>query len=93
VVFYALSLAAAGGMLLVLTVVARRPALLAPGSKRGFTWHLIIRSLAAPIVFVTSALIALHDPALARSSWLLVLVVVPLAEWLGRVMERRIDGA
>lgn len=93
VIFYALSLALAGAMLMVLTVVSRRAAVVAPGSTQGFTWRLVIRSLAAPLVFAVSALIALHDPVLAMWFWLSALVVVPLAEWLGRVTERRMDNS
>jgi len=54
VIFYSLSLAVAGVMLLVLTLVAQRSAVMAEGSTRGFAWRLIIRSLGAPLVFVMS---------------------------------------
>lgn len=92
VIFYALSLALAGAMLTVLTFVARRPALVVAGFTRGFTWHLIVRSLGTPLVFGTSALIALHYNSIAMAFWLLVLVMAPLTERIGRVVERRIDG-
>ncbi len=93
VIFYALSVATVGGLLVLLTLVARRPALMAPGATRGGTWRMVCRSLGAPLVFIaTSVIAARYDPGLAMRCWLALVVVVPLAERIGRVFERRIDG-
>ena len=55
VVFYAISVAAVGLLLCVLTLVARRPRLLRAGETRGGTARFLIRSLAPPIYFLATA--------------------------------------
>ena len=92
VVFYALSVALVGLLQVMLTLVARRTALLAEGATRGGTWALVIRSLGAPLMFVATAIVAVHAPQLAMRLWLLLLIVLPLGVRLGTLVGRRIDA-
>jgi uncharacterized membrane protein len=91
VTFYALSLAFTGLAMVVLTLFARRTALLRPGETRGGTAHAIAASIGPPLVFLISAVAATDH--FHRALWLFVLLfpVSWLGEWIGRVLERRID--
>jgi uncharacterized membrane protein len=91
VIFYILSLAFVGLLMVALVLVARRPALMRPGQSRGGTARLAINTFAAPLVFVSAAGVAAFSPRLAL--WLLLLLI-PLGwacERVGVVVERRID--
>ena len=93
VIFYTLSLAAVGSLLIFLALVARRPALMRPGETRGGTVQLVASVAAAPVVFLASAVVATLHPR--QALWLL-LAVIP-ASWaadrLGRAWGRRLDAA
>jgi len=91
VAFYALSVASVGLLLVMLTLVARRPALMRPGETRGRTLRFVTRSLGAPLVFVISAVVAIWRPNLAALSWLAVWPAVRVAGLLGRAVEKRVD--
>ncbi len=93
VVFYALSVASVGLLLVMLTLIARRPALMREGETRGRTLGLVIRSLAAPLVFIASALVAIWRPHLAALLWLAVWPAVRLGAISGRAVQRRIERA
>jgi uncharacterized membrane protein len=91
VIFYALSVASVGLLLVMLTLVARRPALMRPGETRGRTLRLVIRSLAAPSVFVVSAAVALWRPNTAALLWLAVWPAVRIAGLIGWAVQSRVD--
>jgi uncharacterized membrane protein len=93
VVFYLLSLAAVGLLLIMLALVARRPALLRPGETRGGTANMVAAMAAGPVVFIAAAGAAPYDPHLAL--WLLFLMfpVSWIMDRLGRALQRRIDAA
>ncbi len=93
VVAYALSVAAAGLLLVVLVLVARRPGLMRPGETRGGTARWVIRSLAAPLVFIATTLVAGRNATLAMLLWMAVAPTVPIFDQIGRMAQRRIDGA
>jgi uncharacterized membrane protein len=93
VVFYALSVASVGFLLVILTLVARRPALMREGETHGRTLGLVIRSLSAPMVFIASTLVAIWRPNLAALLWLAVWPAVRLGATSGRAVQRRVDGA
>jgi hypothetical protein len=80
-------------MMVVLMLVARRPALLAPGQTRGGTWDEVVNAAAAPLVFALTTLGGLFDAH--HALWLLLLLfpLSPAAARLGRALRRRIDGA
>lgn len=92
VVLYTLSLAAIGILLLLLALVARRPALLQPGETQGGTAKIIADLTAGPVVFIATAGVALYDSH--RALWLLLLLI-PVS-WIfdrvGRLLQRRIDA-
>ena len=92
VMFYALSVAGVGLLLFTLILVARRPALCAQGATRGGTWAMAIRSLGAPLLFMTTAAVAAANPSLATRLWWLLLIVLPLSTRLGAAIGRRIDA-
>ena len=92
VVFYALSVAMVGLLLVMLTFVARRGPLRAEGATRGGTWAMVIRSLGAPLMFVATAVVAVHRPQLAMRLWLTLFIVLPLSGRLGTIVGRRIDA-
>jgi uncharacterized membrane protein len=93
VVFYALSVASVGLLLVMLTLVARRPALMRAGETRGRTLGLVMRSLSAPLVFIASAIVAIWRPNLAALLWLAVWPAVRLGAMSGRAMQRRLERA
>ena len=93
VVFYALSVSAVGLMLVVLALTARRSSLMRPGETRGGTARWVIRSLAAPLVFLATTLVAPSNPTLAMLLWIGVAPAVPLFDRVGIMAQRRIDGA
>jgi uncharacterized membrane protein len=93
VILYTLSVAAVGLLMMLLAMVARRPALLRPGETRGGTVGMLTSMAVGPLVFIASAALALRDPR--RALWLL-LSLVPLGwvfDRLGRALQRRIDGS
>lgn len=92
VVFYTLSLAAVGLLLIALALVARRPALLRPGETRGGTANMVAAMAAGPVVFTATAAFALYQPH--QALWLLLLLfpVSWALDHLGKVLQRRIDG-
>jgi len=93
VIFYTLSLAAVGLLMIALALVARRPALMRPGQTRGGTVQLVCSMTPAPATFLLSAAVAIDRPRTAL--WLLLLLIP--ASWacdrLGGALQRRIDGA
>jgi uncharacterized membrane protein len=91
VVFYALSVATVGLLLVMLTLVARRPALMRSDETRGRTLRFVTRSLASPSVFVISSVVAIWRPNLATLLWLAVWPAVRIAAVLGRAVQRRVD--
>jgi len=91
VAFYALSVAFVGLLLVLLTLVARRPALMRAGESRGRTLRSVIRSLAAPLVFMASAVVAIWQPHLAALLWLAVWPAVRIGTLAGRAVQRRVD--
>jgi uncharacterized membrane protein len=72
VIFYALSVAAVGLLLVGLTLTARRPALTRPGEIRAETHFMIVRSLVAPMIFLVSAGVAIRSPHAATYMWILI---------------------
>jgi uncharacterized membrane protein len=92
VVFYALSVAAVGLTGVVLCFVARRPALLRPGETRGGTVRFALRALPSPLIFIASTAMAWPAPRLTPFLWILIWPASLGAEWLGRRLQRRIDG-
>jgi uncharacterized membrane protein len=92
VVFYALSVAAVGLLMIVLALIARRPALLAAGETRGGTLRIVTAMAGAPLVFLASAAVALRDARWAL--WLLVTLIPigPACDRLGLWLQSRIDG-
>jgi uncharacterized membrane protein len=93
VAFYALSVASVGLLLVMLALVARRPALMRPGETRGRTLRFVIRSTAAPLVFVISAVVAFWRPNVAAILWLAVWPAVRIGAVIGRAVQRRVDRA
>jgi uncharacterized membrane protein len=90
--FYALSMAAVGALMALLTLAARRPGLMRPGETHGGTARLVVGSLASPLVFVLTAAVAAVHPGKAM---LLILLLVPMGwvtDWLGGRLARRIDA-
>lgn len=92
VIFYCVSVAAVGLTMIAVTLAARRPALWRPSETRGGTVKIVAGLAAAPLVFAASAVVAVRSPRLAL--WLLFLLIPVgwLADALGRVLQRRIDG-
>jgi uncharacterized membrane protein len=91
VAFYALSVASVGLLLVMLTVVARRPSLMRFGETRGRTMRFVTRSLSAPSVFIISAIVAVWQPHLAALLWLAIWPAVRIGAFAGRAVQRRID--
>jgi uncharacterized membrane protein len=92
VIFYTVSVAIVGVLMVLLALVARRPALLRPGETRGGTVRIVVRMAGSPIVFIVAAAVAVSHPHLAL--WLL-LSMIPLGwilEPVGRALERRVDA-
>jgi uncharacterized membrane protein len=93
VIFYALSLALVGFLLLVLVLVVRREGLLKPDQTRGDTARRVIVGAASPLVFCFTAAAAafLQHGAL----WLLALLfpVRRALSIVGDRVARRVDGA
>ncbi len=90
---YALTVAAVGFLLMLLTVVARRAALLRPGETRGETARAVLRSLGAPLMFLATSFVAASDPRLAMRLWWLLIPVMRLGALAGRWAKRRLDAA
>jgi len=93
VVFYVLSVAMVGVLMMLLTLAARRPVLLKPGETRGGTANILVGTAASPLVFAAAAGVALYSP---RNALFLLLLLIPagwLAGWIGRALQRRIDAA
>ena len=93
VVLYALSVSAVGVLLIALACVARRPKLMRLGETRGGTWHFVIRSLAAPSIFLSSAAVAYAKPSAAAFLWLLIYPAILISERIARWVQHRVDGA
>ncbi len=93
VAFYALSLATVGFAMVALTLVARRPKLLAAGETHGGTAARVVNAAASPAVFLVTASAALLD---AEHALALILLLAP-ASWvagrLGERLRRRLDHA
>jgi hypothetical protein len=75
VIFYTLSMAAVGLLLITLALVARRPALTRPGETRGGTVKVIVGMTGSPIVFIASACVAIDYPQHALYVLILLLPV------------------
>jgi uncharacterized membrane protein len=92
VMFYAISVATVGLLMMLLAVAARRPALLRPGETRGGTARILAGMAAAPTVFIVAACLAGYNP---RAALFLLLALIPagwLSDRLGRILQRRIDS-
>ncbi len=89
VIFYALSAAAVGGLLLLLTLAARRPALMRPEETRQGTIVYGCVTLAPPLIFVISAFVAYRHPMPGILMWWLVGPAVMLARWISRRLVYR----
>jgi uncharacterized membrane protein len=92
VVFYDLSLAAVGVLLIVLTLVARRAPLMREGATAGGTAMILCGTAAVPITFGLCAFVAIDRPRLALY---LIAGLIPIS-WIcglvGRQLQRAIDG-
>ena len=90
VIFYTLSVAMVGLLMMALTVVGMRPAL-RPWTTRGRRARVLLNTAEAPLVFIVCSGLALRDPHLAL--WA-ILGLIPLG-WagapLGRWLEARVD--
>jgi uncharacterized membrane protein len=90
VIFYTLSVAMVGVLMMALTVVATRPAL-RPWTTQGRRARVLLNTAEAPLVFIFCAGLALYDSHLAL--WA-ILILIPLG-WafapLGRWLEAAID--
>jgi uncharacterized membrane protein len=91
VAFYALSVASVGLLLAMLGLIARRPALMRPGETRGRTLRFFTRSIAAPSVFVISAVVAIWRPHVAALLWLAVWPAVRIGTLVGGAIQKRVD--
>ena len=91
--FYGLSLTAVGVLMLLLTWIARRPALREPGETLGGTLHRLAHTGAATLIFILTAAAAQVWPKLALLTLLLLFPVGPLADRLGRRLEAKLDAA
>ena len=92
VIFYTLSVAAVGLLMVALGVAARRPALLRPGETRGGTIQAIASMSASPAVFLASAGVALFDARLALWFLLSLIPVSWAVDRLGRAWRQRVDA-
>ncbi len=88
---YALSVAAIGLLLMLLTFTARRPHLMRPGETRGGTARDLIREATPPAVFLGSCLIAPAHPVAASLSWMLIMPGLWITSRLGCWAAARID--
>ena len=88
VTFYAASVASVGLLLTLLTVVARRPHLLAPDEPEIGALSAVVYPLGAPIVFLVSMFVAQSQPHLATRLWWLVAPAVYLANWIGHRLRK-----
>jgi uncharacterized membrane protein len=89
--FYALSIAAVGLQLALLTAVARRPNLVMPGETFGGTVNGVIVTLATPLVFLISAIFAGEHRVLTMRLWWLVIPALIAASRIGDQVQRLID--
>jgi uncharacterized membrane protein len=71
--FYACSVGAVGVLLILLTLVARRRGLLAPGQRAGETARLVIYAVSAPTIFFISTAWAGKAPFMAMQLWWLII--------------------
>jgi uncharacterized membrane protein len=92
VIFYTLSMAAVGLLLITLALVARRPALTRPGETRGGTVKVIVGMTGSPIVFIASACVAIDYPQHALYVLILLLPVGWASDRLGLALQRKIDA-
>jgi uncharacterized membrane protein len=88
VTFYAVSVAAVGVLTIILTLVARRPALLTLDEAKRPIWAILAPSIGAPVVFLISAAVAQSQPRLAMRLWWLVAPAVWGGRWLGGAISR-----
>ena len=92
-VFYAVSVAAMCGLQLVLVLAARRRGLMLPGETNGGTARLLLRSSAAPVVFLLSVVAVLGFGAVvAYPFWILAPFAARLADAAGARLARHIDS-
>jgi uncharacterized membrane protein len=92
-IFYALSTALVGVLLLLLTWVARRPRLMRPGETPGGTYRLILLGVPAPAIFLGSIGIAQRWPTWTLISWCIIWPLATVVDVFARKLERRTDGA
>ena len=91
--FYGLSLAAVGVLMMLLTWIARRPALLRPGETFGGTIRRLTNTGVVTLVFALTALVGQAWPNIAMLTLLLLFPASWAADRLGHRLEARIDGA
>lgn len=89
--FYGLSLALVGLMMMYLTWQVRKPALLLPGQTFGGTVRRLVNMGGVTLVFLLTAAVALAWPDRALLVLLLLFVVGPVADGLGRRLGERAD--
>ena len=90
VIFYTLSVAVVGLLMMALIVVATRPSL-RPWVTNGARARALLNAAGPPLVFIACAGLAFRDSHLALWS---ILVLIPVGwafEPLGRILESRID--
>ena len=90
VIFYTLSVAAVGLLMMVLIVVATRPSL-RPWATRGSRARALLNAAGPPMVFIFCAGLAARDSHLALWAILVLIPVGWALEPLGRMLEARID--
>ena len=87
VIFYTLSVAMVGLLMMALTAVAMRPAL-RPWATQGRRARVLLSTAEAPLVFIICAGLALRDSRLAL--WA-ILALIPLG-WVGAPLGRRLQA-
>lgn len=90
VIFYAISAAAVGSLLFLLTLAARRPHLMRPEETTEGTIVTTAVTLAPPVIFLASAVLAVAHPVTGIMLWWLVGPAVLITRWAARRIAHRI---